>query len=156
MYFAMVDRFFDGDGMRVPVVDATDGDAAIGPSGQFHGGDLLGLTQKLGYLEEMGVTALWLSAPYDNRDYRGDAINACGDRPADGSCDPNFYSPYHGYWLSPQNEDYSDPNNPVPTPMVESRIGTDQDLRALVDAAHESGMKVLDYVMNHIDIESTL
>ena len=88
MYFAMVDRFFDGDGMRVPVVDATDGDVAIGPSGQFHG-DLLGLTQKLGYLEEMGVTALWLSAPYDNRDYRGDAINACGSGPADCSGDPN-------------------------------------------------------------------
>ena len=157
MYFAMVDRFFDSDGMRVVVPDATDGDAANGPSGQYHGGDLLGLTQKLGYLDDLGVSALWLSAPYDNRDYRGDAINACGPNGEVDGCDPNFYSSYHGYWPSPQNVDYTDPNNPSPTPIVESRLGTGDDLRALIDAAHASDMKVLfDYVMNHIDIASPL
>lgn len=158
MYFAMVDRFFDSDGMRIIVDGATDDvDARLGPNGQFQGGDLLGLTQKLGYLDTLGVSALWLSAPYDNRDFRGDAINACGPEGEVNGCDPNFYSSYHGYWPSPQNVDYADPDNPSPIPLVESRLGTDDDLRALIDAAHASDMKVLfDYVMNHIDVASPL
>jgi glycosidase len=51
----------------------------------------------------------------------------------------------------------------TPRPAVEWRIGTEADLRALVDTAHATtgvdgnGMKVLfDYVMNHVDIESGL
>ena len=63
MYFAMVDRFYDSDGMRTIVDGATDGDAANGPSGQFHGGDLPGVTEKLAYLQELGVTALCFLRP---------------------------------------------------------------------------------------------
>lgn len=157
MYFAMIDRFYDSDDMRTLVEGATDGDATTGPSGQFQGGDLIGLTQKLGYLESLGVTALWLSAPYKNRNYRGDSMNRClGDNQPEG-CDPNFYSAYHGYWPSPDNVDYSTPDNPIPTPSVEGRLGTAQDLHTLVESAHEQGMKILfDYVMNHIDVASPL
>ncbi|MGB0647165.1 MAG: alpha-amylase family glycosyl hydrolase, partial [Bradymonadia bacterium] len=156
MYFAMVDRFYDGDGMRTIVDGATDGDAANGPSGQFHGGDLPGVTEKLAYLQELGVTALWLSAPYKNRDYRGASMNPCVNGNQEG-CDPNFYSAYHGYWPSPDNVDYSDPETPNPIPMVEPRLGTTQDLHTLVDTAHDRGMKILfDYVMNHIDVASPL
>lgn len=157
MYFAMVDRFNDSDGMRMVVDGATDGDASTGPSGQFHGGDFIGLTQKIGYLESLGVTALWLSAPYNNRDYRGDSMNRCvGDHQPEG-CDPNSYSAYHGYWPSPDNVNYSNPDTPIPVPSVEARLGTAQDLHSLVETAHNRGMKVLfDYVMNHIDLASPL
>lgn len=149
MYFAMVDRFHDADGRVEPVPGASGGDAARGPSGQYAGGDLPGVTAKIPYLRDLGVTALWISAPYENRDAAGAAI--------DPRADPHHYSGYHGYWPSPADIDYSDPADPTPRPAVESRIGTEQDLRDLIDAAHAAGIKVLfDYVMNHVDIDSGL
>ena len=149
MYFVMVDRFYDHDGQSLPVDGATGGNARLGPSGQYEGGDLPGVTAKLDYLNDLGVTAVWLSAPYENRDAAGAAI--------DPRTDPNVYSAYHGYWPSPENIDFSDPDNPSPIPAVESRIGTDEDLRTFVGEAHGRDMKVLfDYVMNHVDVNSGL
>lgn len=156
MYFAMVDRFFDANpGNNQPVPGATGGNASSGPSGQYEGGDLAGVTEKMPYLADLGVTALWLSAPYDNRDAAGAAINP--------GADPNMYSGYHGYWPSPPNVDFSDLQNPSPRPLVEPKIGTEAELRALVEAAHGAtsangdGIKVLfDYVMNHVDDQSGL
>jgi len=155
MYFLLVDRFFDSDGIADQVANASGGDAANGPSGQYEGGDLAGVTEKLPYLADLGVTALWLSAPYNNRDVAGAAI--------DTNADSHLYSGYHGYWPSPGNVDYSNPNAPSPRPAVESRIGTDADLHEVIDTAHAidsadgHGMKVLfDYVMNHVDSESGL
>jgi glycosidase len=155
MYFAMVDRFYDSDGIADPVSGATDGDATIGPSGQYEGGDLRGATMRLDYLADLGVTAVWLSAPYENRNTAGAAI--------DPGSDSHLYSAYHGYWPSPANIDYSNPRMPSPRPAVESRIGNDADLHAFVDAAHATvgadgePMKVLfDYVMNHVNIDSGL
>jgi len=154
LYFAMIDRFADGDGARQTVPGATDG-PADGPSGQYMGGDLQGAIDRIDYLADLGVTALWLSAPYENRNSAGAAI--------DPASDPHLYSGYHGYWPSPENISYADPRNPAPRPRVESRIGTEADLRALVAAAHDAdsangqGLKVLfDYVMKHVDTESGL
>ncbi|MEE2645041.1 MAG: alpha-amylase family glycosyl hydrolase [Myxococcota bacterium] len=149
MYFALVDRFYDSDGLVDLVPGATGGDATQGSSGQYYGGDLDGLREKLPYLERLGVSALWLSAPYDNRDTAGAAI--------DPGQDPNNYSGYHGYWPKPENIDYRDPENPQPVPLVEPRIGDAAALDALVEGSHERGIRVLfDYVMNHVDLESGL
>lgn len=149
MYFVMVDRFRDGDGQVDPVSGATGGSAASGPSGQYEGGDLAGVTEKMDYLTSLGVNALWLSAPYENRNSAGAAI--------DPNRDPHVYSGYHGYWPSPAAIDYTNPEQPSPRPQVEARIGTEGDLRELVDQAHREGVRVLfDYVMNHVDSESGL
>ncbi|MEE2786332.1 MAG: alpha-amylase family glycosyl hydrolase, partial [Myxococcota bacterium] len=113
MYFVMVDRFFDSDNQRDAVAGATDGDATRGPSGDYEGGDLAGVTAKIQYLQNLGVNSIWLSAPYENRDTAGAAI--------DPNADGNLYSGYHGYWPAPANIDYSDPENPRPIPAVESR-----------------------------------
>jgi len=154
MYFVMVDRFRDSDSSRDTVGGATDG-PPDGASGQYMGGDLPGVTERLDYLADLGVTAIWLSAPYDNRDGAGAAI--------DPARDTHMYSGYHGYWPSPENVDYSDPTSPSPRPLVESRIGTGDDLATLVETAHGTtggnghAMRVLfDYVMNHVDIDSAL
>jgi len=151
MYFAMVDRFYDSDGLNDPVEGVTE-DHEYGASAQYNGGDLAGVTEKMGYLTDLGVTALWITAPFDNRDTRGRGTN-----------DPRWYSAYHGYWPSPADIDYSDPDDPDPRPLVESRIGTESDLTDLIAAAHGAdsadghGVKVLfDYVMNHVDDESGL
>ncbi len=153
MYFALIDRFRDSDGVSVPVEGATGGDAYRGPSAQFEGGDLNGVTERLPYLTDLGVTALWLSAPFSSRQIPGASVNFL---------DPNLYSGYHGYWPSPGPIDFTDREGPRPT--VERRIGTAQDLAGLIEAAHGStsavgghGVKVLtDYVMNHVDLESGL
>jgi glycosidase len=84
LYFMLVDRFSDGqekgfldaDGKPVtsgstPMFTTADSGNAIGndteaaawrdAGGNFVGGNLLGLTSKMGYLRRMGVTAIWLS-----------------------------------------------------------------------------------------------
>ena len=75
MYFALVDRFHGGDG-QVDDVEGVDGTGNLnGPNGNYVGGDLEGMTSKLPYLADLGVSALWLSAPFENRDAAGDAID---------------------------------------------------------------------------------
>ncbi|MCB9553772.1 MAG: hypothetical protein H6705_18180 [Myxococcales bacterium] len=153
MYFAMVDRFSDGDGRAEPV-EGAQGGPDDGPNAQYAGGDLVGLTEKLPYLADLGVTALWITAPFENRDRSGEAI--------DPGADPRRYSAYHGYWPAPADVRFVD-GEAMPEPRVESRIGDGDDLHALVEGAHAAasadgdGIKVLfDYVMNHVDIDSGL
>ncbi len=142
MYFVLVDRFFDSDGLNQPV-DGANWEA------QFQGGDWNGVEEKLSYLAGLGVNTIWLSAPYKNRDYAGSAI--------DPVADTHLYSAYHGYWPSPANVDYTDPLNPQPTPAVEGRLGTATDLQAMIASARAEDMHILfDYVMNHVDEASGL
>ncbi len=155
MYFALVDRFADSDGMKSPVPGASGGSGPKGASAQYEGGDFQGLTQKIPYLTDLGVTSLWLSAPFENRNEAGASVTPALDR--------NQYSAYHGYWPSPAAIDYSDMNQPNPRPQVESRYGTEADLKSLIQTAHgadsanQKGIRVLfDYVMKHVDINSGL
>ena len=154
MYYAVVDRFFDGDpsnNSQVPDVSREikyAGGQSWVISGQYEGGDFKGLTEKLSYIQDLGANAIWLSAPYDNRDVSGEASS---------EYDHHTYSGYHGYWPSPLNSDYSSPDNPSPEPKVESHYGTSEELRELIEKTHERGMKVIfDYVMNHVDANSAL
>ena len=73
IYQIMVDRFANGD---------VDNDYNIEPSvpGRYHGGDWQGIIDNLDYLEELGVTALWISPVVRNTEE-----------------DAGFAS-YHGYW----------------------------------------------------------
>lgn len=75
-------------------------------------GDFRGIISKLDYLDELGVSAIWLSPVH----------------PA---------SSYHGYDVT----DYY---------ALNPRYGTEEDFKALIDAAHEHGIKIyIDYVINH-------
>ncbi|RYG09486.1 MAG: alpha-amylase, partial [Caulobacteraceae bacterium] len=91
--------------------------------GFYHGGDLRGLTGRLDYLQGLGVTALWIAPVFANKTVQGPA----GQESA----------AYHGYWIT----DFT---------RVDPHFGTNDDFRALVEAAHARGMKVyLDIVINH-------
>jgi glycosidase len=60
MYLIMTDRFADGDVSN----DPQPSERAL-PRG-WHGGDFRGIEQHIDYLEQLGVTALWLTPVYNN------------------------------------------------------------------------------------------
>jgi glycosidase len=126
VYFVLPDRFENGD----PANDR--GGLAGGrlqtgfdptAKGFYHGGDLKGLTGRLDYIAGLGATAIWLGPVYRNKPVQGPP-----GRESAG---------YHGYWIT----DFTD---------VDPHLGTREDLRRLVEAAHARGMKVyLDIITNH-------
>lgn len=133
VYFVFVDRFFDGNAANNSTVPGV-----TGTPGQYQGGDYAGVTQKIqsGYFTDLGVNVLWLTVPLDNADIAGKGAGG----------DANLYSAYHGYWPKEL-----DPKTP------ESRFGTRAELLALVQAAHQKGIKVLfDYAMVHVHASSSV
>jgi glycosidase len=128
LYFVFVDRFVNGSQANDAPLTAT----GLATAANWQGGDWAGVTQKIqaGYFQSLGVNALWLSVPVDNSESTG-----LGD-------DGQLYSGYHGYW-------------PRDLTMTESRFGSQADLKALVTAAHQAGIKIiLDYAMNHVHQDS--
>jgi glycosidase len=93
----------------------------------YHGGDFTGIVERLPYLKELGVTALWLTPIYDN-------ANRLNYRE---QYDNQPITDYHGYGA-------------VDFYGVEEHFGTLDQFRALVDQAHALGLKVIqDQVANH-------
>src|SRR5688572_18465414 len=59
LYLVLVDRFANGSTANDQLGLANCLDVA--DPQKYHGGDFVGLTQRLGYLEELGVSALWIT-----------------------------------------------------------------------------------------------
>jgi glycosidase len=122
IYFVMPDRYANGSTAN------DEGGLSGGPEqtgfdpsdpGYYHGGDLVGLTEHLQRIKDLGFTALWVT-PVLKQD------------PVE-----NGSAAYHGYW----GLDFT---------TVDPHLGTDQDFKNMVDAAHALGLKVyLDVVVNH-------
>jgi glycosidase len=132
IYFIMPDRFSDGDpANNDPPKSRGLYDRSKGR--YYHGGDLRGIINRLPYLKDLGVTALWINPVYDNND-RLDEQEVYPETPG-GPNRPT--TGYHGY-------------GPVDFYAVEERYGDMATLRELVDRAHALGMKVIqDQVANH-------
>ncbi len=132
LYFMLVDRFFNGDESN----DAPLDDERVLPPANYHGGDLAGVKAKLesGYFKDLGINTLWISPLNQNPE------GAYQEYP-----EPRrWFSGYHGYW-------------PVSSSRVDHRFGSNQELKALVDAAHGRNTKViLDFVANHVHEEHPL
>lgn len=125
VYFVLTDRFANGD----PSNDRSYGREPDGAQeiGTFHGGDLKGLTDKLDYLAELGISALWISAPYEQ-------IHGWVGGGDQG--DFRHYA-YHGYYAL----DFT---------QLDANMGSEDDLRELIALAHARGIRVLfDVVLNH-------
>jgi alpha-amylase len=124
----VTDRFVNGDPSNDHSYGRQREAAPRDDVATFHGGDLRGLTEKLaaGWFDKLGVNALWITAPYEQ--IHGWVVG--GDK------EFKHYA-YHGYYAL----DYT---------LLDQNMGTPDDLRALVDAAHARGIRVLfDVVMNH-------
>ena len=64
VYFAMIDRFDDGD-PRNNDQGAGEYDPADGA--KYSGGDLAGLMRRIAHLRGLGATALWITPPVANQ-----------------------------------------------------------------------------------------
>lgn len=118
LYFVLIDRFYDGNRDNCKNVDKKNLLA-------FHGGDIAGLEQKLDYLNELGITGIWVSPFLQNRE---DA----------------FYGQeaYHGYW-------------PYDFFSVDKRFGTEEELVSFRNKLKKMNMRlVLDMVVNHMGYDA--
>ncbi|WP_293127899.1 alpha-amylase family glycosyl hydrolase [Microcoleus sp. bin38.metabat.b11b12b14.051] len=134
IYFIVVDRFHDGD----PTNNEGPNPELYDPEGKnwgkYWGGDLQGVIDKLDYLKDMGVTAVWLTPLFEQ-------VEALFVEQA----------AIHGYWtkdfkrLNPRFIAKGD--NPSVNQTQETK---DTVFDRLVDELHQRKMKlVLDIVCNH-------
>lgn len=66
-YFVLTDRFANGDNKNDYSYYRTNQskNSAVPDVATFYGGDIKGLTEKLDYLNKLGVNAVWITAPYE-------------------------------------------------------------------------------------------
>jgi pullulanase len=123
IYFMLTDRFFDGDSTNNDPYNQNY--EAKNDRGTYQGGDFKGITQKLDYLDELGVNTIWISPIVENVKYDV------------RSEDEHSYYAYHGYWASNFGQ-------------LNPHFGTMADFHELIDAAHDRGIKIMvDVVLNH-------
>lgn len=140
VYFLLTDRFRNGntsnDHSYGRGLDQNGNTINVSDDrGLFHGGDFKGITEtiKEGYFNDLGVNAIWISAPYEQ--IHGYIVGG------DGSPSFAHYS-YHGYYVL----DYTN---------TDANFGTEEEFKELVDTAHEHGLRVIiDIVMNHAGYNS--
>lgn len=121
IYFIVTDRFCDGDPANNEGVDKDD-------PFKYHGGDFTGIIEKIPYLQDLGITALWITPVYLSigRYHGGDG--------------------YHGYWAL----DFEKIDPHLYSERLDMAEGSKKYLRQLVERLHESDIKViLDMVVNH-------
>ncbi len=127
LYLILPDRFYDGDPKNNDP-EKSKGLFDKNRPRHYHGGDLVGIRQKLPYLKQLGVTALWLTPLYDNADIPHPTLRYAGQPAID----------YHGYGA-------------VNFYALEEHFGTPDDLHALISEAHRLKIKILqDQVANHV------
>lgn len=121
IYLLMPDRFSNGD----PSNDKFDNmyDTVVNRSigARRHGGDLKGVEQKLDYIKDLGVTALWLNPVVEN------------NMPAYVESG-RYNAGFHGYW---QTDNYK----------VDKRLGGNEAYHQLIDAMHSKGLKIIQDVV---------
>lgn len=120
IYFVMLDRFHNGVPANDESIDPDDPHA-------WHGGDIAGLTEKLDYLDRLGISHIWMSPVWDARDTKFHGHGA-----------------FHGYWT----EDLG---------AIEPRLGTEKELAELARRADERDIGLLlDMVLNHVGPDAPL
>lgn len=124
VYLILPDRFSNGDPTNDKFADMADPNADRTNPFYRHGGDLQGITNHLDYLQDLGVTALWLNPVVENNQ---PLTNEGGQ----------MRSAYHGYGFTDHYQ-------------VDQRLGGNEAYKKLVQEAHKKGIKIIqDAVYNH-------
>lgn len=125
VYLIMPDRFSNGDPSNDHFDDMRDKGHDRDNPFDRHGGDLKGIQNHLSYLEELGVTTLWMTPVVEND----------MTRTMEGGVSR---STYHGYAFTNHYQ-------------IDKRFGGNSAYHELVQAAHAKGMKIIqDAVYNHV------
>ncbi len=126
IYLIMPDRFANGDPANDRFAGMRDDKADVNNPYLRHGGDFKGITDHLDYLQELGVSAIWMTPVIDN----DETLKAEGpDRQQAG---------YHGYHFTDHYQ-------------IDRRFGGNEGYVALSAALHRRGMKLVqDAVYNHV------
>ena len=118
IYMLFIDRFDDGDPSNN---DQGQGEYAPEKPTHFSGGDLQGVIDRIGYMKELGATAVWVSPPVANQ-WWSTPYQAAG---------------WHGYWA----ENFLE---------IDKHFGTLDDFKRLSHTLHCNDMYLLqDIVINH-------
>ena len=124
VYLILPDRFANGDPTNDKFADMADPNADRNNPFYRHGGDLQGITNHLDYLQDLGITALWLNPVVENNQ---PLTNEGGQ----------MRSAYHGYGFTDHYQ-------------VDRRLGGNEAYKKLVQEAHKKGIKIIqDAVYNH-------
>ena len=129
MYFALVDRFRNGDKTNDHPMNRPD----VNPKVDYWGGDLAGIKQTIDneYFKKLGVNTLWISPVNQNPTEPYGYYKPMNTK----------FSGYHGYW-------------PISSSKVDFRFGTNNEFKNLVEDAHQNNINVLlDYVAHHVHVE---
>ena len=119
IYFLMIDRFANGDETNDVLTES--GIEAGNVNSKYNGGDIRGMIDRLDYIKDLGVTAVWLTPPVANQWW-------------DGFVD---YGGYHGYWA----RDFK---------QLDEHFGNLALYEEFIDEAHKRGLYVIqDIVCNH-------
>ena len=125
IYLAMPDRFANGDPSNDKFADLRDPNMDRTNPFFRHGGDLAGAAQRLPYLKDLGVTAVWFTPVLENNQ---PLTNEGGTMRAS----------YHGYGFTDQY-------------TIDKRFGGNAAYKTYVQQAHAAGLKVVqDAVYNHV------
>ncbi|WP_411767320.1 alpha-amylase family glycosyl hydrolase [Winogradskyella sp. A3E31] len=123
IYFLLTDRFNNGDTSNDINFDRT---KTTGKLRGFKGGDIKGVTEKIkeGYFSDLGINAIWMTPIVEQ--IHGGTDEGTG-----------LSYGFHGYWT----KDWT---------TIDPNFGTPEDLRQLVETAHNNGIRILlDAVINH-------
>ena len=132
MYSLMIDRFNNGNSNNDWKINSP----KVLPQVDYYGGDIKGITDKVNdnYFADLGINTIWISPitqnPYDSWGLNEDPVTE--------------FSGYHGYW-------------PIYSTKIDDRFGNKDELNELLNTSHKNNLNViLDYVANHLHIESPL
>ena len=125
IYLAVPDRFANGDPSNDKFADMRDPNLDRANPFFRHGGDLQGAAQRIPYLKDLGVTAVWFTPVLEN------------DQPLTNE-GGTMRASYHGYGFTDQYR-------------VDRRLGGNAAYKSYVQQAHAAGLKVVqDAVYNHV------
>lgn len=124
IYFMLTDRFYNGDKSNDNPY-AKDYAGAGNQAGVYKGGDFKGVTEKLDYLKDLGVTSIWVTPIVENV-----PDNVSKDEGKE-------YYAYHGYWAN----DFE---------KLNPHLGSLDDFHRLIDEAAARKINIIvDVVLNH-------